>query len=151
MLYKLRKVVKTLEQASLFDNMKFCAICHRSLPDTFEGDLCPACQENHLFSEVKEYIRSRDVTEYQVAEHFNIPRLLVKKWIAEGRIEYKEQEEKIVNLHCNMCGAEITFGTLCQKCYREKYHTATGYVPLQLSGEKHKMRFLEKDNSDSEN
>ena len=62
----------------------------------------------------------------------------------------KEQEEKIVNLHCNMCGAEITFGTLCQKCYREKYHTATGYVPLQLSGEKHKMRFLEKDNSDKE-
>ena len=82
-----------------------------------------------------------------VAEHFNIPKMLVKKWIAEGRVEYKEQEEKIVNLHCSVCGETITFGTLCQKCYREKYHTAAGFVPLQL-GEKSKMRFLEKDNPD---
>lgn len=144
-------MVKTLEHASLFDNMKFCAVCHRTLPETYEGELCPACQENQLFSEVKEYIRANDVTEYQVAEHFNIPKLLVKKWIAEGRVEYKEQEERIVNLHCSMCGEQITFGTLCQKCYREKYHTAAGYVPLQLSGEKSKMRFLEKDDSGSEN
>lgn len=102
-----------------------------------------------MFSEVKEYIRSKDVTEYQVAEHFNIPRLLVKKWIAEGRIEYKEQEQRMVNLHCSMCGATITFGTLCQKCYREKYHTTTGFMPLQL-GEKSKMRFLDKDGSEGE-
>ncbi len=103
-----------------------------------------------MFSEVKEYIRSKDVTEYQVAEHFNIPHLLVRKWIAEGRVEYKEQEQKILNLHCSMCGAEITFGTLCQKCYREKYHTAAGFMPLQLSDEKSKMRFLEKDSSNDD-
>ena len=111
-------MVKTLEHASLFDNMKFCAVCHRTLSETYEGELCPACQENQLFSEVKEYIRANDVTEYQVAEHFNIPKLLVKKWIAEGRVEYKEQEERIVNLHCSMCGEQITFGTLCQKIGR---------------------------------
>lgn len=140
-------MVKMLHEVSLFDNSKLCSICHRSLPDNYEGDMCPVCQENQLFSDVKEYIRAQDVTEYQVAEHFNIPRMLVKKWIAEGRIEYKEQEEKIVNLHCSLCGAKITFGTLCQKCYREKYHTAAGYVPLQL-GEKSKMRFLDKEDFD---
>lgn len=139
-----------LEAVSLFDNMKFCTICHRSLPEKYEGEMCPVCQENQLFSEVKEYIRSRDVTEYQVAEHFNIPHMLVKKWIAEGRVEYKEQEQKMINLHCSMCGAEITFGTLCQKCYREKFHTTAGFVPLKLSDEKSKMRFWEKDSSDSE-
>ena len=134
-----------MEHASLFGNVKFCTICRKTLPETYEEDMCPFCKENQLFSEVKEYIRSKDVTEYQVAEHFDIPRLLVKKWIAEGRIEYKEQEEKIENLHCSMCGAAITFGTLCQKCYREKYHTGTGYVPLKEAGEKSKMRFLEKE------
>ena len=136
-----------LHEVSLFDNLKLCSVCHRSLPENYDGDMCPVCQENRLFSDVKEYIRAQDVTEYQVAEHFNIPRMLVKKWIAEGRIEYKEQEEKIVNLHCSLCGAKITFGTLCQKCYREKYHTAAGYVPLQL-GEKSKMRFLDKEDFD---
>ncbi len=138
-----------MHEVSLFDNMKLCSVCHRDLPEKYEGDLCPVCQENQLFSEVKEYIRAQDVTEYQVAEHFNIPRMLVKKWIAEGRVEYKEQEEKIVNLHCSMCGEKITFGTLCQKCYREKYHTAAGFLPLQL-GEKSKMRFLDKDDPDND-
>lgn len=121
-----------MHEVSLFDNMKLCSVCHRDLPEKYEGDMCPVCQENQLFSEVKEYIRAKDVTEYQVAEHFNIPKMLVKKWIAEGRVEYKEQEEKIVNLHCSVCGETITFGTLCQKCYREKYHTVAGFVPLQL-------------------
>ena len=141
--------MRILHEVSLFDNMKLCSVCHRDLPEKYEGDLCPVCQENQLFSEVKEYIRAQDVTEYQVAEHFNIPRMLVKKWIAEGRVEYKEQEEKIVNLHCSMCGEKITFGTLCQKCYREKYHTAAGFLPLQL-GEKSKMRFLDKDDPDND-
>ncbi len=141
-------MVKIVEQASLFQNLKFCAVCRRTLPDTYEGELCPACQENQLFSEVKEYIRANDVTEYQVAEEFNIPRLLVKKWIAEGRIEYKEEEEKIANLHCSMCGETITFGTLCQKCYREKYHTRSVYATLQEAAENSKMRFLEKDDDE---
>ncbi len=137
--------MRTLEHVSLFENAKFCAICRRTLPEYYEAELCPGCQENQLFGEVKEYIRSSDVTEYQVADHFKISHHLVRKWIAEGRIEYKEQEEKIANLHCSMCGESITFGTLCQKCYREKYHTQTVYATLQEVGEKSKMRFLEKD------
>ncbi len=139
---------RRLEQVSLFGNTRFCGICRKTLPENYEDELCPFCKENQLFSEVKEYIRSNDVTEYQVSDHFNISKHLVRKWIAEGRIEYKEQEEKIANLHCSICGESITFGTLCQKCYREKYHTQTVYATLQEASEKSKMRFLEKDDKD---
>jgi len=139
------KVVRKVERVSLFGNVRFCAICRKALPEYYEDELCPFCKENQLFSEVKEYIRANDVTEYQVAEHFEISQHLVRKWIAEGRIEYKEQEEKIANLHCSMCGESITFGTLCQKCYREKYHTQSVYAALKEAGEKSRMRYLEKD------
>ena len=132
-----------MEKVSLFDNLKFCAICRRALPLEYEGELCPACVENQLFNEVKEYIRSKDVTEYQVAEHFRIPHRKVKKWIEEGRIEYKEQEERIRNLHCVECGTPISFGNLCQRCYKEKYNTKAGYAPLQASADENKMRFLD--------
>ena len=93
-----------MDRALLFENVKFCSICRGALPLDYEDELCPACKENQLFSEVKEYIRAGDVTEYQVAEYFNIPRRLVKKWITEGRIEYKEEEEKLDTLHCAHCG-----------------------------------------------
>lgn len=135
-----------MEQISLFDNMKFCTVCHRALSLDYQDDFCPACRENALFNKVKEYIRSRDVTEYQVAEHFNIPHRQVKKWIVEGRIEYKEEEKRIENLHCSNCGEPITFGNLCQRCFRAKYQAKSGYAPLKASSEKDKMRFLEKDN-----
>lgn len=133
-----------LEQVSLFDNIKFCSICKRPLPLAYEKELCPGCIENQLFSEVKEYIRSKDVTEFQVAEHFNIPHRKVRQWIQEGRIEYKEQKgEKIMNLRCSKCGEPISFGNLCQKCYKEKYKTGVGYAPLQESHEENKMRFFD--------
>ncbi len=142
-----RKRVIILEQTTLFENMKFCSICRGSLPVNYKEDLCPMCKENQLFNQVKDYIRSKNVTEYQVAEHFDIPRSLVKKWITEGRIEYKEDLERISSLHCSNCGEPITFGTLCQKCYREQNLTKTGYVTLKESSGKDKMRFMDDDSS----
>lgn len=141
-----------MENASLFDNMKFCAICRGALPLDYEDELCPACKENQLFSQVKDYIRSKDVTEYQVAEHFDIPRRLVKRWITEGRIEYKEDKERLETLHCSKCGVAITFGNLCQKCYREQNNLErTGHATLQLGPDDNKMRFLEKGDSSKGN
>lgn len=133
-----------MEYVSLFDNLKFCSVCRRALPKDYEEDMCPACIENVLFNQVKEYIRSRDVTEYQVAEHFQIPQRKVKKWIADGRIEYRKQDENVIkSIHCSKCGDAIAFGNLCQKCYRDKYNTRTGYAPLKEAAEKDKMRFLD--------
>ncbi|WP_075720391.1 hypothetical protein [Roseburia sp. 499] len=132
-----------MEQLSLFDNLKFCSVCRRPLPLNYDKEMCPGCIDNELFHQVKEYIRSKDVTEYQVAEHFKIPHRKVKHWIEEGRIEYKEQHEsKIRNLHCSKCGEPISFGNLCQKCYKEKYNTRVGYAPLKEGTDSHKMRFF---------
>ena len=137
-----------MEHVSLFNNSKFCAICRGSLPEDYEDELCPFCKENQLFSEVKEYIRSKDVNEYQVAEYFNIPRRLVKKWILEGRIEYKEDEERLDTLHCAKCGEPITFGNLCQKCYRELNNMErAGFGAISFDSEDNRMRFLEKNDS----
>ena len=136
-----------MERTSLFENLKLCSVCQRMLPDDFEEEVCPICQENQLFGEVKEYIRSKDVNEYQVAEHFNLSRAKVRKWIKDGRIEYKESENKIVSVFCRKCGAPITFGTLCEKCHKKKFQEKSGYAAYQESNEDNKMRFLEDDSS----
>lgn len=105
--------------ASLFDNIKYCDECHRILSKDFKGDICPACADRQLFTKVKDFIRSNDVTEYDVSEHFHIPLSRVKSWIREGRIEYKDLNlQTLPSLHCQKCGASITFGTLCAKCLR---------------------------------
>lgn len=133
-----------MEQMSLFDNIKFCSVCRRPLPLDYEKEMCSVCIENQLFNEVKEYIRSRDVTEYQVADHFQISHRTVKQWIEEGRIEYKEENEhRIRNLRCSKCGEPISFGNLCQKCYKNKYNTKAGYAPLREGTEENKMRFFD--------
>ncbi|MEY8515872.1 hypothetical protein AALC25_02885 [Lachnospiraceae bacterium 29-84] len=131
-----------MQQANLFENLSFCSVCRTPLPTSYEGEICPTCMENQLFNEVKEYIRSNDVTEYQVAEHFKIPQRQVKKWITEGRIEYKEEEQTIAALHCSICGEKIAFGTLCQKCYHAQHDNKAGYAMVK-EGEKDKMRFME--------
>lgn len=109
------------EMRYLFNTPKQCKDCHRELPEKYSGELCPRCKERELFSRVKEYIRASDVTEYMVANEFNIPLSKVKGWIREGRIEYKDLPEKtaIESLHCQSCGAVITFGNLCTQCQRK--------------------------------
>lgn len=124
---------------------RYCKMCARVLSPSYEGDYCPACEENRLFDSVREYIRNNDVTEHQVAEHFGIPQKMVKNWIKEGRIEYKENADakELVSLRCEKCGTPLTFGTLCRKCRKmaesSKYEYAGG------TPEDTKMRFLDKD------
>lgn len=106
-------------QQDLFNSYKYCEKCNRPLPLDFHDSLCPYCRSQELFSEVKEYIRENDVTEYDVAEHFNIPHYRVKQWIREGRIEYKDERlNTLTPLGCKKCGAPISFGTLCPKCQK---------------------------------
>lgn len=105
---------------NLFHNSKVCEGCKRPLPNDYEDKLCPRCLEMALFHKVKEYIRTNDVTEYQVADHFQIPLMQVKAWIKEGRIEYKETNpsSKISTLRCQRCGEPVAFGSFCTKCLR---------------------------------
>lgn len=135
------------KKINLFNSVKQCEFCSRPLPTNSDKNLCPSCEENQLFQEVKEYIRSYDVNEYMVAEYFNIPLKQVKKWIRDGRIEYKnaDAQKTIEGLHCQKCGASITFGTLCTKCMKLQ-NGAKGYDTRTLTpGSNNKMRFLEKD------
>ena len=92
----------------LFGNYKYCEECKRPLPLTYKENLCPSCIEQKLFREVKEYIRENDVNEYDVAQHFHIPHMQVKKWIREGRIEYKDDHLNTITMHCTRCGAPIS-------------------------------------------
>lgn len=128
-------------------NFKFCEFCGKPLPLSYKETYCPNCKENMLFREVKEYIRNNIVNEYQVADHFDIPLRMVKNWIREGRIEYREVpagQAAIASLHCMRCGAPVTFGTMCAKCLKLLNSGMHGYdsgKPMDDS----KIRYLDVD------
>lgn len=126
---------------SIFDGPRVCPECHRSLPQNYTDTVCPACKERILFSNVKDYIRANDVTEFMVADHFEIPLHKVKGWIREGRIEYKDvPTPTIESLHCKNCGTPIQFGNLCSKCQR--LANTTGTTGVKTSSEEDRFRFL---------
>lgn len=110
-----------MEQANLFENYKYCEVCGRPMALSYEKSVCPQCEEEDLFRRVRDYIRANDVTEYDVAYDFHIPIRKVKKWIQEGRIEYKEGTpvKGIMDVHCKICGKPVTFGTICPECMKQ--------------------------------
>ena len=129
---------------NLFNNIKQCINCKRPLPLEYTEEICPGCKDMLLFQEVKEFIRENDVNEYQVAERFNLPLKQVKAWIKEGRIEYKQTAEATISgLHCENCGAPISFGTLCPKCLRAATNTGHGYGLASSNSDKNKMRYVD--------
>ena len=67
-----------------------CEKCGRPLPKSLDSSLCPNCQNELLYSEVKDYIINNNVTEFEVADHFDIPLSQVRKWVEDGRIEYRK-------------------------------------------------------------
>lgn len=130
-----------MERHGLFDNYKYCESCGKPLPLSFEGTVCPACQEQQLFHEVKEYIRNNDdVKEYDVARQFNIPIQQVKHWIREGRIEYKDNSLNAITTHCVECGAPISFGRLCANCLKKQSVSGHSTLTQESPG---RMRFFE--------
>ena len=66
-----------------------CSNCGRPMPRSVTGDLCSSCKDAMLYREVKEYLLHHEVTELELAEHFNIPLQQVRSWISDGRIDYK--------------------------------------------------------------
>lgn len=99
--------------------VKYCKMCRKALPPLSDREYCYACEELLLFDKVREFVRNNDVNEYQVAEYFDIPVRMVKQWIKEGRIEYKEKDKAgIMSNYCSRCGQPVSFGTLCPQCLR---------------------------------
>ena len=68
---------------------RICSRCQKPMAMSTQGDLCPACQNEALYKEIKEYIQNNDVTELEVAEKFNLPLSQVKSWVKDGRLVYK--------------------------------------------------------------
>lgn len=128
---------------------KYCEFCMAPIPRNQEIPYCPACQEKIIFHHVKEFIRANDVNEFQVADHFGIPLRMVKEWIKEGRIEYKELApgQRVINnnLRCEKCGAPVAFGTFCSKCLKQLNKNIHGYDLNSYNKEDDRMRFFDKE------
>ena len=79
-----------------------------------------AYHEMISLSDLVDCYHSRYQNEYEVAEHFHIPLRQIKEWIREGRIEYHEVDtaSTISGMHCQRCGAPVSFGTLCPNCLK---------------------------------
>jgi RNA polymerase subunit RPABC4/transcription elongation factor Spt4 len=129
--------------AGLFENYKVCSHCGRRLPDDYEEEFCPRCKDIMLLHDVKDFIREHDVNEYQVAEHFHIPVRMVKGWIREGHIEYRTNRAATFTIHCQHCGAPVTFGSVCPKCLKLLNGTGKGYGLSSGASTDERMRFLE--------
>lgn len=130
-----------MRSRNLFDNYKYCSICQRRIPQSCQDTVCPNCTESALFQDVKDYIRANDVNEYMVAQHFNISLKQVRKWIRDGRIQYKELSNGTVTMHCQVCGAQISFGSICQACLKEQ--NVSGGLALQRNTDAGDMRHLQ--------
>ncbi len=124
-----------------------CRICGRRIAEDQESEYCLACQDQMLFAEVRDYIRENDVRDWQVAQHFGIPIARVKKWIRDGRIQYKDEQtarDVIMERYCQVCGKLIDFGSVCTECMQKiklnERHGSLGAIP----GMEHdKMHFLD--------
>ena len=130
---------------NLTENFKECEFCKRPLPNRYAYALCPECLDTQLFRDVKDYIRSHTVNEYEVAEHFHIPLKQVKAWIRDGRIEYRTDPTtgQFVQMHCQNCGTPVAFGSLCPKCMKQMNNK--GYSNQKLTDAESRMRFLDTD------
>lgn len=133
------------EDIGLFDNYKLCPLCGKRLPHSYKEEYCPLCIDANLLNQVKDFIRENDVNEYQVADHFDIPVRHVKEWIREGRIEYRQTAQETINkIYCHICGAAVTFGTVCAKCLKQQNKEAMrGFVANGPSNKSDRMHFLD--------
>ena len=129
-----------------YSRYKSCSMCGRQLPIDYEKDYCPACEDDVLFKEVREYIRTHEVTEFELAEIFNISQNKVRRWIKEGRIEYVTGENKMMNTRCQRCGIPVSFGTLCPDCMRVMNGSKeVSYISFGSKKDSNRMRFLSKE------
>ncbi len=137
-----------MKQPEELSNYKLCTMCGRALPISYEKDHCPTCEDDVLFKEIREYIRTHDVTEFELAEIFHIPQNKVRKWIKEGRIEYVTGENKMMNTRCQRCGVPVSFGTLCPNCMRTMNGgKEVAYISASKKADSNRMRYLSNDDS----
>ncbi len=134
-------------------DIRTCRNCRRMFTDYTNRRLCPDCAkiEDEAFDKVKEYIRDNpDATITSTAKECDVSENLIRQWLKEERLEYKNAE--MAGLRCEKCGAPITSGRHCQKCRSSLYRELGAVLraeekPVELpkpSAGGSKMRFLGK-------
>ena len=87
---KIKPSILSLSEVEKSGPRHVCRVCGRPLPSSNGTGICPQCRAEELFKDVKEYVRSNDnVNEYMIADRFDIPVEMVRKWIREGYMSYK--------------------------------------------------------------
>ena len=125
---------------------KYCKGWGRAMSPNVINVYCEACEETQLFDKVRDFFRSYEVNEYDVAEHFGISVRIVKQWIKEGRIEYKERGTRSIGgSYCSHCGTKVSFGTLCSKCLKLLNGEGIQGFSAAPKEEEGRMRFMDKD------
>jgi uncharacterized metal-binding protein YceD (DUF177 family) len=89
------------------------------MPLSQQGEECAECQDHRLFIQVRDYIRTNDVSETKLAEKFGISQRKIQKWIREDKIQVAGGNcEQSVYGHCARCGDPLEFGNYCATCLR---------------------------------
>ena len=69
---------------------KFCVRCQKRIPASSKYDKCKECFKHEIFPSVREYVEQNDVSEVELAEHFELDLSIVKEWIRDGSLEQKK-------------------------------------------------------------
>ena len=113
---------------------KMCSVCGRRMPSSFQGDICEACNENRLFEEVRDYIRTHSVTEAKLAEIFDISPRKIHQWISDGSIQFNGlNSPKRIKGHCMRCGDPLDYGAYCSSCLRLIHRHKTSDANTDIS------------------
>lgn len=111
--------------------IKTCARCKKLFQYPGYGRrICPVCFKNEekQFDEVKEYIReNKNASIKQIHEDLNISPKLIEEFISSGRLVLGASSP--ITLTCQMCGAEISRGKVCDKCTQSIADASTSSKP----------------------
>lgn len=124
----MKKGANTMMEENKFGTHKYCEVCGKIFPVSYEKTTCDACEEEGLFRKARDYIRMFAVSENQLIKDLGIPRSMISRWIREGRIELTGVETKKMTTggQCTLCGAGIRFGNYCSACMSKMNQNGSG-------------------------
>lgn len=97
--------------------LKNCKNCGDLFLYTGNRAICPACveKEEQEFELVKQYLWDRPNSSLpDVSEATGVKEERILKYLREGRIILGGDSK--LRLECEICGGEITYGRICDKC-----------------------------------
>lgn len=119
-----------------------CSDCNKIFVHSV-NTLCPECtkKRNEQFNKVKGYLQKHPKARLQeIVNETGVSLERVREFAAEGRLKVVPVE---LDIKCQICGAEITFGRICQKCqekFSQKSDRTTGTESEGKSGRMHLLK-----------